>query len=334
MPKLKYKPIEIGDKINDLTVIGVAKPKVYKRARNGKFYARKSWLCKCDCGKETVVYDDKLKSGWTKSCGCKDPKQQLSDIPEDVKKYCHIRALDIRNRCTNPNVPGFQRYGGRGIKCELGDTIKDIVISLSKVPGYFEGAQIDRVDVNGNYTLHHPIHGDNVWIYHDHNDDKDYQCLGNLRWVTSKINTLNYERHKKDYTVKDISMSILTLSGFKTLCKFHNFDPNEFKPIDIEFDLPKHMNKDRSKLFLHNSLTNEEKMQYYDRLKGIYEFWMNDIKNRIINKPLTLKYLNPQKSQKASQEFLDDREKRGDATAYMRRYRARKKAIKKNKIIK
>ena len=28
------------------------------------------WLCKCDCGNETIVVGSALRSGNTKSCGC------------------------------------------------------------------------------------------------------------------------------------------------------------------------------------------------------------------------------------------------------------------------
>lgn len=41
----------------------------------------RTWLCKCDCGNETVVTTDKLKSGHTTSCGCMKggkPKEDLS----------------------------------------------------------------------------------------------------------------------------------------------------------------------------------------------------------------------------------------------------------------
>lgn len=35
--------------------------------RNGN---NRRWLCKCDCGNETIVYQSNLRRGHTKSCGC------------------------------------------------------------------------------------------------------------------------------------------------------------------------------------------------------------------------------------------------------------------------
>ena len=31
---------------------------------------RTAWLCRCDCGRETVVLTSRLRSGHTRSCGC------------------------------------------------------------------------------------------------------------------------------------------------------------------------------------------------------------------------------------------------------------------------
>lgn len=31
---------------------------------------KRRWLCQCDCGEETIVLMDSLRSGNTKSCGC------------------------------------------------------------------------------------------------------------------------------------------------------------------------------------------------------------------------------------------------------------------------
>ena len=53
----------------DLTGQRFGRLSVLKRARD----LRKgvpSWLCECDCGKETVVTGSNLRGGVTKSCGC------------------------------------------------------------------------------------------------------------------------------------------------------------------------------------------------------------------------------------------------------------------------
>lgn len=60
--KIMKNPNElIGQKFNKLTVIEF----VEKDAQYRKYYK-----CKCDCGNETIVRLDKLRSGHTKSCGC------------------------------------------------------------------------------------------------------------------------------------------------------------------------------------------------------------------------------------------------------------------------
>ena len=50
---------EIGNKYGKLIVIG--------RGKNQKHGT--AWLCRCECGKETIVRGFSLRSGWTKSCG-------------------------------------------------------------------------------------------------------------------------------------------------------------------------------------------------------------------------------------------------------------------------
>lgn len=124
--------------------------------------------CKCDCGNETIVSNGILVAGRTISCGCMtalNPKDPRSDNP--LIKEFYKRAVMIIDRCCNYESNVFYYYGGRGIKCEIGDTPWDVAESLSKVPGYFDGAQIDRIDNNGNYSM------------------------DNIRWVTSQENTNN-----------------------------------------------------------------------------------------------------------------------------------------------
>lgn len=45
------------------------------------------WLCKCDCGKETIVRGDALQSGNTKSCGCLN--KEIRAIKQTGKNNLH-----------------------------------------------------------------------------------------------------------------------------------------------------------------------------------------------------------------------------------------------------
>lgn len=68
----KTKPTHlIGKRFNSLTVMSFDH---YDDSR--KDY----WLCRCDCGKETVVQGYNLKSGAVKSCGCGHKLCQLEDM--------------------------------------------------------------------------------------------------------------------------------------------------------------------------------------------------------------------------------------------------------------
>lgn len=50
-----------GDRYGMLTIIKETTPDKYFR----------KFICKCDCGKETNVYIQNLRSGLTQSCGCR-----------------------------------------------------------------------------------------------------------------------------------------------------------------------------------------------------------------------------------------------------------------------
>lgn len=49
-----------GQRFGKLTVLGPAE----------NIGRRTAWLCRCDCGRETIVKTYRLRSGHTSSCGC------------------------------------------------------------------------------------------------------------------------------------------------------------------------------------------------------------------------------------------------------------------------
>jgi hypothetical protein len=119
---------------------------------------RKSyWLCKCDCGKETISTSGDLKSGHKKSCGCLH--DELSSIRLTKRNLTHGESntrlykiwTDIKKRCYRETFWAYSRYGGRGITLcqEWHDypTFRDWCMSN----GYAENLTIDRINNDGNY---------------------------------------------------------------------------------------------------------------------------------------------------------------------------------------
>ena len=145
--KIKREKL-IGKKFNRLTVIGFEFNEKRKR-----YYAK----CKCDCGNITVVAQDKLKRGSTKSCGCHNSdvvihrnktilsKHNLSNHPA-----YHIWLNQVA-RCNNKNDKSYLRYGGRGIKCEY--TLEEFCEWYDNNPKPNDDYSIDRIDNDGNYSL-------------------------------------------------------------------------------------------------------------------------------------------------------------------------------------
>ena len=63
----------------------------------------------------------------------------------------YIAWEHIKSRCCNPNSHKFKDYGGRGIAvCERWlHSFENFLSDMGKKP--FKNAEIDRIDVNGNY---------------------------------------------------------------------------------------------------------------------------------------------------------------------------------------
>lgn len=81
------------------------------------------WLCKCDCGKRTMVISLNLRYGHTRSCGCLQEELRKAHGRANIKhgendKNSRIYRTwqNMKRKCYNPNATNFKRYGGRGIR--------------------------------------------------------------------------------------------------------------------------------------------------------------------------------------------------------------------------
>lgn len=169
----------------DLTGMRFGKLLVLKRHPENSKSGNARWICKCDCGNESIVIGSKLRSQHTKSCGC----NKLSDIAQGHSTERLYRIwIGMKNRCYKKNNDNYKWYGAKGIT--ICKEWLDSFISFREWAldnGYNDDLSIDRIDNDGSYSPK------------------------NCRWVTMKFQANNKTNNrliqfrKKSYTVSELS---------------------------------------------------------------------------------------------------------------------------------
>lgn len=157
----KTKIAMIGRKFGRWTVIAEA-------GKHGKSKAF-CYSCRCECGTERIVNGSNLRSGLSVSCGCYN-KDVVSKFGKSgvCRERLHGVWNNMKQRCTNENLPDYARYGGRGISvCDEWADSYEVFKKWALANGYCEGLTIDRIDNDGDYT---PV---------------------NCRWVTNYVQARN-----------------------------------------------------------------------------------------------------------------------------------------------
>jgi hypothetical protein len=109
-----------GKEFSRLTVI-----QQYESDPSGK--AR--WTCKCQCGKETIVYGYNLANKISRSCGCLRTEmaaERITKLNNTIKPIGNVTHglshtpewmawAGMKKRCMNPKCHDYKDYGGRGI---------------------------------------------------------------------------------------------------------------------------------------------------------------------------------------------------------------------------
>ena len=135
-----------------------------------KYLYNSKWLCKCDCGNETIVHTQKLKSGHTKSCGCLQKEIASKIWSKTGKKYGKTNG---KNNIKYKNLPYdniYKRlmriYGAMKGRCKNinsycnKNNIKicqewlndfEAFYNWAINNGYQDNLTIDRINNDGNY---------------------------------------------------------------------------------------------------------------------------------------------------------------------------------------
>lgn len=137
----------VGQRFGLLTVLAATRK--HYSDRRGMIRA---WECACDCGGSLVVFTGSLRSGGTRSCGCR----KRAVLGESTTRHgmAHTRTYRIYRamltRCYNPNTASYRNHGARGIKvCERWRSFENFLTDMGEAPA---GHSIDRwPDNDGNY---------------------------------------------------------------------------------------------------------------------------------------------------------------------------------------
>lgn len=125
----------------------------------GSKNGRAIWLCKCDCGKTTIVDGKSLRKGNTKSCGCLSVDYSTERIVTLNTKHGETNSRlfriwsGMKTRCYNENATNYKDYGGRGITvCDEWKEDFSVFRDWSMNNGYSPDLTIDRIDNNKGYS--------------------------------------------------------------------------------------------------------------------------------------------------------------------------------------
>lgn len=138
------KKDEIGKTYNRLTVLEELEKHIYPSGDT-----RRKFLAQCSCGSEPKAYlINDLRSGHTKSCGCRNIENLTKHGMHDSRAYqCWA---DMKIRCDNEKNKYYDYYGGRGITYDSKwKTFEGFWEDMKDT--YEDDLTLNRRDNDGNY---------------------------------------------------------------------------------------------------------------------------------------------------------------------------------------
>lgn len=104
------------------------------------------WECQCDCGKTTITLANRLLTGNTGTCGCRNGHGM---------RYARIYRTwtNMKARCYNPKEQHYKYYGAKGISvCSKWKKDFTVFLRWSLENGYSDSLTIDRINPTMGYS--------------------------------------------------------------------------------------------------------------------------------------------------------------------------------------
>lgn len=150
------------------------------RDRRGNVF----WLCRCDCGTESLVLGSNLRFDRSRSCGCagRELLRRRATTHGMCKTLEYKAWAGAKRRCEKTDDPNYFRYGARGIKmCVRWHDFAAFFADMGPRPS--ADHSVDRAD-----------------------NDRGYSCgncadcvargeLSNCRWATAEEQARNTRRN-------------------------------------------------------------------------------------------------------------------------------------------
>jgi hypothetical protein len=130
---------EVGNRYGTLTVIEIA-------PKQSRFTY---WICKCDCGRTSVVRGSHLRLGHTKSCRCAHGTNVHGHARADKETPTYRTWMAMRERCYRKSNNKFHLYGARGIQvCARWFDFANFLSDMGERP---MGKTLDRINGDLHY---------------------------------------------------------------------------------------------------------------------------------------------------------------------------------------
>jgi hypothetical protein len=133
-------------------------------------HGKSQWNCVCPCGKDFIALGSELRSNHTRSCGCYSrsgtfvTKHGHRSVTKGSNQQSPMYTLwmNLRERCSNPQHPHFQDYGGREISYpkswdSFESFLQDVELTIGPKPPTVKGDErywsIDRINNDKSYAV-------------------------------------------------------------------------------------------------------------------------------------------------------------------------------------
>ncbi len=123
--------------------------------RQGRHRIRRyrMWRFACNCGRKTVASAKDVRSGNTKSCGCRKKLGRLTHGHTSGRRVTSEYScwMALRARCYDKTHVAYGRYGGRGIRVckQWRHSFETFLSNMGLKPS--KRHSIERIDPSGNY---------------------------------------------------------------------------------------------------------------------------------------------------------------------------------------